>query len=427
MQSAARTSAQRMVLRLVSSSLLLTLAACDRAVDEPRTGSYRATLQLPGGETPFGLEVTEENKRFVLYLVNAAERTRVDNVTLTNGELTAVFPGYENSLKARMYSDRLEGNVTLIKDQSKEQVIPFAAKLQGKNDSSYRFYKEPLTDNADLAGRWDLTLTGDDGKSSAAVAIFEQQHDRVTGTVMTPTGDHRFLEGQVHGDEAQLSTFAGGLAYLYKVKVNEHGELEGQMWQGLASHSTVKARRDANATLEGKEPNTQLKDATSRFDFTFRDLDGNEVSLHDEQFRNKVVVVTLGGSWCPNCHDEAVFLVPFYEEYRSKGVEIVALMFERHGEFDRAAQAVRGYRKDLGIKFATLIAGVSETEEASKALPTLTGIYGYPTTIIVDRAGTVRDIHVGFSGPATGRHYEEHVTEFRALIDSLLAEPGASN
>lgn len=426
MDSPAWNSAHRLILRLVLGGFLATLAACGRPVDEPQTGRYRATLQLPGGEAPFGLEVTEENNRFVLYLVNAAERTRVDNVTLANGELTAVFPGYENSLQARMYPERLEGNVTLIKDRGKEQVIPFQARLQGPSDATYRFYEEPLTDNADLAGRWAMTLTGDDGKSGAAVAIFEQQHDRLTGTVMTPTGDHRFLEGQVHGDEAQLSTFAGGLAYLYRVKVNRHGELEGEMWQGLASHSKVKARRDENATLDGKGPSTQLKDEASRFDFTFRSLDGNEVSLHEEKFRNKVVVVTLGGSWCPNCHDEAAFLVPFYEEYQPKGVEIVALMFERHGEFELAAQAVRGYRKDLGIKFTTLIAGVSDTDEASKAFPTLTGIYGYPTSIVVDRAGKVRDIHVGFSGPATGKHYEEYVAEFRGLIDSLLAEPAAA-
>ena len=424
MYSVAWRSAQGWVLRLVAAALL-TMAACGRPVDEPQTGRYRATLQLPGGEAPFGLEISAHDGGFVLYLQNATERTRVDNVTIADGELTAVFPGYENSLQARMYRDRLEGNVTLIKDRSQEQVIPFRAQLQGKSDASYRFYKQPLTDNADLAGRWQMTLSSD-GKSTPAVALFEQEHDRLTGTVMTPTGDHRFLEGQVHGEEAQLSTFAGGLAYLYKLKVNEHGELEGEMWQGLASHSTVTARRDENATLEGQGPSTELKDKTSRFDFTFRDLDGNEVSLHDEKFRNKVVVVTLGGSWCPNCHDEAVFLVPFYEEYQPKGVEIVALMFERHGEFERAAQAVRGYRKDLGIKFTTLIAGVSDTDEASKALPTLSGIYGYPTTIIVDRAGTVRDIHLGFSGPATGRHYEEYVTEFRSLIDTLLAESPAA-
>lgn len=398
------------------------LAGCGGPVEEPQAGAYRATLQLPGGEAPFGLEIARENDRFVLYLVNATERTRVDNVTIADGELTAVFPGYENSLRARIHRDRLEGSVTLIKAQGKEQVIPF----QARRGATHRFYKDSLSDNADLAGRWEMTLTSD-GEPSAAVAIFEQTHDRITGTVLTPTGDHRFLEGQVHGDEAQLSTFAGGLAYLYKLKVNPRGELEGEMWQGLASHATVQARRNENATLEGHLLTTDLRDRSAGFDFTFRDLDGHPVSLSDEKFRGKVVVVTLGGSWCPNCHDEAEFLVPFYEEYQPKGVEIIALMFERHGEFERAAQAVRGYRNDLGIKFTTLIAGVSETEEASKALPTLTGIYGYPTTIVVDRSGTVRDIHVGFSGPATGKHYDEYVAEFRALIDQLLAEAPASS
>lgn len=397
---------------------LAGLAGCGAQVDEPSLGTYRATLALPGGEAPFGLEIAKENDRFVLYLANDSERTRVDNVQVAERELRAVFPGYENTLRARLYRDRLKGDVTLIKAGGKEQVIPFAATRNEK----HRFYKEALSDNSDLAGTWEVTLTDDNGKSTPAVAIFHQQHDRITGTVMTPTGDHRFLEGQVRGDEAQLSTFAGGLAYLYKLKVNASGELEGDVWQGLASHSTVRAKRNDTATLEGAGPSTQLKDGSQRFDFTFRDVDGNEVSLHDEKFRGKVVVVSLGGSWCPNCHDEAMFLVPFYQEYQPKGVEIIALMFERHGEFERAAQAVRGYRKDLGIQFTTLIAGLSETDDASKALPTLTGVYGFPTTLIIDRKGVVRDTHVGFSGPATGRHYTEYVAEFKALIEQLLAE-----
>jgi thiol-disulfide isomerase/thioredoxin len=397
---------------------LAALAGCGRQVDEPSVGAYRATLALPGGEAPFGLELAKEGERFVLYLVNDTERTRVDNVQLAQRELRAVFPGYENTLRARMYRDRLEGDVTLIKAGGKEQTIPFAA----TRGETYRFYEDALSDNADFAGTWEVTLTSD-GKATPAVAIFQQQHDRITGTVMTPTGDHRFLQGQVRGDETQLSTFAGGLAYLYKLKVNSSGELEGDVWQGLASHSTVRAKRNDNATLDGAGPSTQLKDDVGQFDFTFRDVDGNEVSLHDEKFRGKVVVVSLGGSWCPNCHDEAMFLVPFYREYQPKGVEIIALMFERHGEFDRAAQAVRGYRNDLGIQFTTLIAGLSETDDASKALPTLTGVYGFPTTLIIDRKGAVRDTHVGFSGPATGRHHEEYVREFRGLIDQLLAEP----
>jgi len=137
------------------------------------------------------------------------------------------------------------------------------------------------------------------------------------------------------------------------------------------------------------------------------------------------VLVTLGGTWCPNCHDEAMFLVPFYQEQRERGFEIIALMFERHGDFEKAARAVRGYRTDLNIGFTTLIAGLSETELASQALPGLSGIYGYPTSILIDRRGEVREIHTGFAGPATGRLHEEYVSEFRAKVDGLLAEPAS--
>lgn len=394
------------------------VVACGARTDTPQVGTYRAVLQLPGGATPFGLEMAEEQQKYVLYLVNGPERTRVDNVKIADGELVAIFPGYENSLRAKLYRDKLAGSVTLIKAGGKEQVIPFEAKL----GETHRFYAAAATDNADVDGTWEATFTNDEGETTRAILLLAQTHDHVTGTVMTPTGDHRFLEGQVRGEELQLSTFAGGLAYLYKLRVDAKGTLEGEYWQGLASHEKVAARRNDAATLEGAGKQTTLRDAQQRLDFTFPDVDGKPVSLSDERFRGKVVLVTLGGTWCPNCHDEAQFLVPFYREYRARGFEIVALMFERHGEFEKAARAVRGYRSDLAIEFPTLVAGLSETDEASKALPMLSGVYGYPTAILVDRSGAVRSIHTGFAGPATGRHHDEYVREFREAVERLLAQ-----
>jgi len=408
---------------LLGTALLLIaigIAACNPRIDVPQIGLYRAVLRLPGGDAPFGLEIAQEQQHYVLYLINGAERTRVSNVRVADGEITALFPGYENSLRATMRRDRLEGSVTLIKAGGKEQVIPFVATL----GDTYRFHAEATTDNADVDGTWDATFTNDKGETSKAILLLEQHHDRVTGSAMTPTGDHRFLEGQMRGDELQLSTFAGGLAYLYKLKVGKSGALEGDYWQGLASHEKVAARRNDAATLEGAGKQTQLRDSRQPFAFTFPDVDGNPVSLTDARFRGKVVLVTLGGTWCPNCHDEAQFLVPFYGEHRDQGFEIVALMFERHGEFAKAARAVRRYREDLGIEFPTLVAGLSETDDASKALPMLSGVYGFPTAILVDRNGTVRSIHVGFAGPATGRHHDEHVKEFREEVERLLAEKG---
>jgi len=165
-----------------------------------------------------------------------------------------------------------------------------------------------------------------------------------------------------------------------------------------------------------------MKDPSENLEFSFPDLDGRTISLSDPQFAGKVVIVTLAGSWCPNCHDEAAFLAALYRECHAQGLEIVSLMFEHFGDFEQAAAATRRFRDKYDIEYATLIAGTSERDEAAKALPQLNGVFAYPTTIWVDRTGRVRKIHAGFAGPATGWHHDELVTEFTAFTRVLLAE-----
>jgi len=165
-----------------------------------------------------------------------------------------------------------------------------------------------------------------------------------------------------------------------------------------------------------------MRSAGQRFEFAFPDLDGRTVSSQDPPYRGKVMIVALAGSWCPNCHDEAAFLEPLYRQYRAKGVEIVSLMFEHFGDFPRAADATLRFRKHYGIEYATLIAGISDKDDAGKKLPMLDHVYAFPTTIFLDRKGVVRKIHTGFSGPATGEHYTQFVAEVKATLDQLLSE-----
>jgi hypothetical protein len=103
----------------------------------------------------------------------------------------------------------------------------------------------------------------------------------------------------------------------------------------------------------------------------------------------------------------------------------VSLMFEHFGDFKQAAEATRRFRKKAGIDYVTLIAGTSDKVEAAKVLPQLTGVFAFPTTIWVDRAGVVRKIHAGFSGPATGVHYTTLTGEFTDFTLELLAAPAA--
>jgi len=226
----------------------------------------------------------------------------------------------------------------------------------------------------------------------------------------------------VRGDELYLSTFDGAHAYLYKAEVNQSGGLVGDFWSGLAWHESWTARRDPAAALDESQTATALQDDSGRFAFSFPDLDGTSVSLDDARFAGKVVIVTLVGSWCPNCHDEAAFLAPLYDRYRAEGLEIVALMFEHFGDFAQAVVATQRFRQQYDIRYTTLIAGISDKQEAGKVLPQLTGVYAFPTTIFVDRQGTVRKIHAGFAGPAAPREHEQLTSEFTALIEDLLAE-----
>jgi hypothetical protein len=194
----------------ISIGLLLPVIRASRR----RRSAVSRSAELPGGDTPFGLEVAQEQQQYVLYLINGAERTRVSDVKVTDGELTATFPGYENTLRAKIKSR-----------QSRRQRHAHQGRRQGTSHSVRREARRGVSLPCQKLDRqcrrrrhWDTTFTNEKGETYQSDPAARASHDRVTGSAMTPTGDHRFLEGQMHGDELQLSTFAGGLAYLYKLK-----------------------------------------------------------------------------------------------------------------------------------------------------------------------------------------------------------------
>jgi thiol-disulfide isomerase/thioredoxin len=408
----------------IALGLAVLASACHRAAPQGesapavKTGLYRAVLTLPGGELPFGLDLEREGSATVGYLVNGSERLKLDEVTVAGAHLEIRMPGYENRLVADARGDQLQGEVILVKLGGKQQHIP----LHAQRGQDFRFFDGAGPGNADVSGRWTVNFIGDGDKPEAAVGEFTQSNGVVGGTFLTDTGDHRFLAGQVRGDELYLSTFDGAHAFLYKARIAADGALEGDYWSGTAFHERWTGKRDPRAALPDAYSLTAMRAGASRFDFAFPDLAGNTISSEDPKFRGKVLIVALAGSWCPNCHDEAAFLEPLYREYRGKGVEIVSLMFEHFGDFARAAEAAQRFRQHYGIEYTTLIAGVSDKDEAAKKLPALDRFYAFPTTIFIDRKGNVRKIHTGFSGPATGDHYVEFVSEVKATLDELAAE-----
>ncbi len=405
-------------------ALLILVGSCSQ--DDPvaesqalQTGYWQARITLPGGDIDTAFEIGRDEENYRATLINGQERVQVGEVSFSDGKLKLRFPAFNNEINASLEDGKLIGTLTLVKRYGKTQVMPFVA-IPGaeRNDTEDR---EPAA--FDLSGRWAAEFHNEDGTSDPSVGEFAQRGSRLFGTFLNPTADYRYLAGYVRGNRFQLSTFDGAHAYVFSGRVDDGVISNANYWSGTGFHQTWSAERDPDATLPDAYKLTYLKPDYERFEFQFPNLEGLQVSLTDEKFKGKVVVVNIAGTWCPNCHDEARFLAPLYKEYRDRGLEVVALMYEHYEDHQIAIEQIRRYREKFDIQFETLVAGISDTTAVSKTLPSLNAVLAFPTTIFVDRRGSVRVIHTGFSGPGTGKHYEQLKDEITGLIDELIEEP----
>ncbi|MBF8291452.1 MAG: TlpA family protein disulfide reductase [Steroidobacteraceae bacterium] len=401
------------------------LAACGRgeapaSADAAPLGQYRAVLSVAGGDLPFGLELTRENGVLVAWLINGPERVRVPDVQLDGDRLTMHMPGYPHRLEARFVDARFEGAVELLRPRGVIKSIRVVA-MPGQ---AWRFFPKPDAEPMDFSGRWALTFRDEEGTESAAIAELTQAGHVVTGTVLRASGDDRYIAGEARGDTLFLSRFDGGSAYLYLGRLGPDGTLAGDFHSGGGAHETWSGRRDPEARLEDPAQMTALKPGASSLEFTFPDLGGSPITFPGAQFAGKVVLITIGGSWCPNCHDEAVFLRELLASRRAQGIEVIQLMFEHTPDFASAAASARAFAEKFSIDYPVLIAGTTSDNDVLKKLPQLQAFGAYPTLFVFDRKGSLRRTHAGFSGPATGAHYQELNRELTAFVDLLLKEPG---
>ena len=401
------------------------LSGCERGDDPAATagaplGQYRAVLSVAGGDLPFGLELTRENGLLVAWLINGPERVRVPDVKLDGNRLTMQMPGYPHRLEARFIDARFEGTVELLRPRGVIKSVRVVA-MPGQ---AWRFFPKPEAEPLDFSGRWALTFRDDEGNERAAIAELTQQGHEITGTVLRASGDDRYIAGEARGDTLFLSRFDGGSAYLYLGRLGSDGTLSGDFHTGGGFHETWSGRRDPDARLENPAQMTALKPGARSLEFSFPNLDGSLISFPGPQFAAKVVLITIGGSWCPNCHDEAVFLRELLASRRAQGLEVIQLMFEYTPDFASASSAARAFADKFAIDYPVLIAGTTSDDDVLKKLPQLQTFSAYPTLFIVDRKGTIRFTHSGYSGPATGAHYEEQNRKLTALVDTLLKEAG---
>jgi thiol-disulfide isomerase/thioredoxin len=386
-----------------------------------QSGIWRGVLKTSSGnELPFNFDVENIGSRQQLTIINGAERFKVTDIK-TNGDSVFIhMPLFNSEFKLIFQGKGLAGR--WIKHYGDhDDIMNFAA----QPNVSWRFFKQPEKPAFNVSGRWATIVDDHTPAMEKLVGEFKQTGSKLTGTFLSISGDYRFLEGTVSGNHFYLSCFDGGHAYLFIAKINDAKTIiGGKYYSGFSGVDDWKAVKDANAKLPDAFSLTFLKPGYKKIAFTFKDINGRPVSLSESRFKNKVVIVQILGSWCPNCMDETNFMVnTYYPKYHSKGVEIIGLAYERTTDFAKSQKTLMELKKHFNIPYPLLITGYTPARgDPEKSLPMLADFKGFPTTIIIDKKGDVRKIHTGFSGPGTGVHYTEFIHEFEKLTDDLLRE-----
>ena len=399
---------------LIAFVILMTSCKEDNKVLKLTKGRYRAELKVNDTlNLPFNFEVVSGSH---LQVFNAEEVIEVNDIIYENDSVLIQMPVFEGFIIAKIEDKKLNGRFV---KPSLNRIMKFKAE---KNTTRFENYERLSRFN--ISGNWETVFSPNSEEDKyLAKGVFKQEGNRVTGTFRTTTGDYRYLEGVLNANQLQLSTFDGAHAFLFTAEVND-SVINGMFYSGNHWKEPFKAKRNETFELPDANSLTYLKSGYDKVEFSFPDEDGNLVSLEDKRFKDKVVLIQIMGTWCPNCLDESKYYADFYKNNKNKDLEIIALAFEYVKTKDKAFKNIKRLKNNVGISYPVLLAqyGSASKVKANEKLPMLNHVLSYPTTIYIDKKGEVRKIHTGFNGPATGEKYTQFKTEFEAFIYELLDE-----
>ncbi len=361
------------------------------------------------------------------------------SATFQSGRLVLNIEHYLTTITATLQDGRLVGNVvTLGRGQSSQYGF-----------EATRYVPPPAgpTDPPSIAGSWIIPLTTPSSKDEKAFRfIVWQRGAEVAASILRVDGDTGAYSGTYQDGKWVLSHFDGSRPGVIVVSLRPDGALEIRQRDERTEKAAQEATNNpySDAASDGRyapvfvayrpaveqakglpqpddyDTHTTVKDPNQKFTFNFRDAaTGKLLSNDDPRFKGKVVLAIVTGTWCPNCHDEAQYLVQLDKKYRKKGLAIVALDFEE-AEQQGSLERLHAFVKKYGVKYTYLVAGAPS--EMWVKVPQLVNLNTWPTTVFIGRDGLVKGVHAGFASPASGEFNAQLKKEFTAKIEQLLAE-----
>ena len=389
---------------------LVLVSSCNSGVsDRLLKGDYVGKLEVENNKyLPFNFSVTNDS---TLVVQNSSEIVgfSIDYLKDSIFIRSKVFEGF---IKGVLEDNKINGVFVI---ESLDRSVPFTSYNSSKRFNIDFEKNEKLTLN-----RWRFTFNPNMDNASISLGIFNPiGQNEISATFRTSTGDYGFMHGGYKDSKIVLSTFNGSRAYLLEAELNNNNDsIKGIMYSGNHSKTIIEGVLDNVFELSNEYSLTSLQSKNQKFEFSFENTAGKLISIDDDIFDGKSMVIQLMGSWCSNCLDESKFYVDYMNKNKLIDIEFVALAFEYAKTKDGALNSILKLKNQIGIDYPILLAqyGSSDKGKALEKFPMLNNIISYPTTIFLDKNKDVIKIHTGFNGPATGEKYIEFINEFDNTI-----------
>lgn len=383
-------------------------------------GVWDAVVHYNKVELPFRIELKGDGTGFTGSYLNGDVK-----VSSTSGKLE----GNTFHLDFDHYLTQLDGTVKDGKIEGKFQSTSSRGGDSRRSDFQAERVK-PVREHAAnvprIDGLWELPVESPKGEKSWRF-IVRQDGDEVSASILRVDGDTGTLNGRYRDGKFVLAHFSGVRPLRVEVTPKEDGTLRVAQFGRPGIARDLVGYRPEVARVKGlPEPadfstHTKITDPSKPFKFKFPDLDGKTVSSDDARFKGKVVVAVVTGTWCPNCHDEAQYLVQLHKKYRDQGLEVVALDFEEIAEQESGYKRARAFIEKYGVQYPYLLGG--DPVEMWVQVPQAENLNSWPTTFFIGRDGLVKRVHAGFASPASGEFYKQATQQFDETVRTLLAEP----
>jgi thiol-disulfide isomerase/thioredoxin len=398
---------------LIAGALLLAIswiAVPAAAQTSSPAGVWDATVDVGGVLIPFRFEITGSGTSFAGSFLDGDLKMTSTGGRLEGTTLVLPFDAYAAAVEVVWSGDTLTG-----KYDRGTRGAPYPMNAKRAVTTTASAASVPSID-----GLWTIPTESPKGESAWRL-IVKQSGANVSAAILRVDGDTGSVSGSYKDGKFVLGHFSGARPLLLEVTLASDGSLNilqnGRTKMVAVREGEARARNMPEPTDPSKH--TRMKDPTARFTFSFPDINGRTVTESDPKFKNKVVMVNIGGSWCPNCHDEAPFLGELYKKYRAQGLEIVLLSFEEVAQQEKLTR-LKAFIKKYGIEFTVLVPG--EPGQLNEKVPQAENLNAFPTTFILGRDGKVRGVHAGFASPAAGAFHEQTKKEISEEVEHLLAE-----